>query len=114
MTSAITAKESEGEALVDRDNVKSTDISMLGNQNRKSRDLGGGFVESRGGSAEEEAVKVKGVGKGVTLLLQRQGLRVRDASEGSVKGLRGVYTATTTVKSSQNCCRRTITSLPVM
>ena len=73
--SAITAKVKA--ALVDHDNIKSTDISVKTDQKVVTLS---GFVESQ--AQAEEAVKVaKGV-EGVTSVSDK--LHVRDAKEGSV------------------------------
>ena len=78
--SAITAKVKA--ALVDHDNIKSTDISVKTDQKVVTLS---GFVESQ--AQAEEAVKVaKGV-EGVTSVSDK--LHVRDAKEGSVKGYAG-------------------------
>jgi len=80
--SAITAKVKA--ALVDHDNIKSTDISVTLS----------GFVESQ--AQAEEAVKVaKGV-EGVTSVSDK--LHVRDAKEGSVKGYAGDTATTSEIK----------------
>ena len=72
--SAITAKVKA--ALVDHDNIKSTDISVKTDQKVVTLS---GFVESQ--AQAEEAVKVaKGV-EGVTSVSDK--LHVRDAKEGS-------------------------------
>ena len=86
--SAITAKVKA--ALVDHDNIKSTDISVKTDQKVVTLS---GFVESQ--AQAEEAVKVaKGV-EGVTSVSDK--LHVRDAKEGSVKGYAG-DTATSEIK----------------
>lgn len=86
--SAITAKVKA--ALVDHDNIKSTDISV---KPIKVVTLSG-FVESR--AQAEEAVKVaKGV-EGVTSVSDK--LHVRDAKEGSVKGYAGDTATTSEIK----------------
>ena len=83
--SAITAKVKA--ALVDHDNIKSTDISV------KTVTLSG-FVESQ--AQAEEAVKVaKGV-EGVTSVSDK--LHVRDAKESSVKGYAGDTATTSEIK----------------
>ena len=83
--SAITAKVKA--ALVDHDNIKSTDISVKTYQKV-------GFVESQ--AQAEEAVKVaKGV-EGVTSVSDK--LHVRDAKEGSVKGYAGDTATTSEIK----------------
>ncbi|RAM06648.1 molecular chaperone OsmY [Escherichia coli] len=83
--SAITAKVKA--ALVDHDNIKSTDISVKTDQKVVTLS---GFVESQ--AQAEEAVKVaKGV-EGVTSVRDKR--PVRDAKESSVKGYAG-DTATT-------------------
>ncbi|MBJ3108604.1 molecular chaperone OsmY [Salmonella enterica subsp. enterica serovar London] len=84
--SAITAKVKA--ALVDHDNIKSTDISVETNQKVVTLS---GFVESQ--AQAEAAVKVaKGV-EGVTSVSDK--LHVRDNKEGSVKGYDAGDTATT-------------------
>ena len=81
--SAITAKVKA--ALVDHDNIKSTDISVKTDQKVVTLS---GFVESQ--AQAEEAVKVaKGV-EGVT--------SVSDAKEGSVKGYAGDTATTSEIK----------------
>lgn len=78
--SAITAKVKA--ALVDHDNIKSTDISVKTDQKVVTLS---GFVESQ--AQAEEAVKVaKGV-EGVTSVSDK--LHVRDAKEGSVDAKEG-------------------------
>lgn len=86
--SAITAKVKA--ALVDHDNIKSTDISV-----KTDRVVTlSGFVESQ--AQAEEAVKVaKGV-EGVTSVSDK--LHVRDAKEGSVKGYAGDTATTSEIK----------------
>ncbi|ECG8588533.1 molecular chaperone OsmY [Salmonella enterica subsp. salamae] len=87
--SAITAKVKA--ALVDHDNIKSTDISVETNKNVVTLT---GFVESQ--AQAEEAVKVaKGV-EGVTSVSDK--LHVRDNKEGSVKGYAGDTATTSEVK----------------
>ena len=87
--SAITAKVKA--ALVDHDNIKSTDISVKTDQKVVTLS---GFVESQ--AQAEEAVKVaKGV-EGVTSV--RDKLDVRDAKEGSVKGYGGDTATTSEIK----------------
>lgn len=87
--SAITAKVKA--ALVDHDNIKSTDISV--ETNKKVVTLSG-FVESQ--AQAEAAVKVaKGV-EGVTSVSDK--LHVRDNKEGSVKGYAGDTATTSEVK----------------
>ena len=87
--SAITAKVKA--ALVDHDNIKSTDISVKTDQKVVTLS---GFVESQ--AQAEEAVKVaKGV-EGVTSVSDK--LRVRDAKEGSVKGYAGDTATTSEIK----------------
>ncbi|EJJ3918382.1 molecular chaperone OsmY [Salmonella enterica] len=87
--SAITAKVKA--ALVDHDNIKSTDISV--ETNKKVVTLSG-FVESQ--AQAEAAVKVaKGV-EGVTSVSDK--LHVRDSKEGSVKGYAGDTATTSEVK----------------
>ncbi|EAR2570186.1 molecular chaperone OsmY [Salmonella enterica] len=95
--SAITAKVKA--ALVDHDNIKSTDISVETNQkvvtltNQKVVTLSG-FVESQ--AQAEAAVKVaKGV-EGVTSVSDK--LHVRDNKDGSVKGYAGDTATTSEVK----------------
>ncbi len=100
--SAITAKVKA--ALVDHDNIKSTDISVETNQKVVTLS---GFVESQ--AQAEAAVKVaKGV-EGVTSVSDK--LHVRDNKEGSVKGYAGDTATTSEVQSLS--CWRTISSLPV-
>ena len=87
--SAITAKVKA--ALVDHDNIKSTDISVKTDQKVVTLS---GFVESQ--AQAEEAVKVaKGV-EGVTSVSDKQ--HVRDAKEGSVKGYAGDTATTSEIK----------------
>ncbi|EES2360846.1 TPA: molecular chaperone OsmY [Escherichia coli] len=87
--SAITAKVKA--ALVDHDNIKSTDISVKTDQKVVTLS---GFVESQ--AQAEEAVKVaKGV-EGVTSVSDK--LHVRDAKEGSVKGYTGDTATTSEIK----------------
>ncbi|AGR61790.1 TPA: molecular chaperone OsmY [Salmonella bongori] len=87
--SAITAKVKA--ALVDHDNIKSTDISV--ETNKKVVTLSG-FVESQ--AQAEAAVKVaKGV-EGVTSVSDK--LHVRDSKESSVKGYAGDTATTSEVK----------------
>ncbi|HAW2545921.1 TPA: molecular chaperone OsmY [Escherichia coli] len=87
--SAITAKVKA--ALVDHDNIKSTDISVKTDQKVVTLS---GFVESQ--AQAEEAVKVaKGV-EGVTSV--RDKLHVRVAKEGSVKGYAGDTATTSEIK----------------
>ncbi|EAO0768248.1 molecular chaperone OsmY [Salmonella enterica] len=88
--SAITAKVKA--ALVDHDNIKSTDISVETNQKVVTLS---GFVESQ--AQAEAAVKVaKGV-EGVTSVSDK--LHVRDNNkEGSVKGYAGDTATTSEVK----------------
>ncbi|HDP6514517.1 TPA: molecular chaperone OsmY [Escherichia coli] len=87
--SAITAKVKA--ALVDHDNIKSTDISVKTDQKVVTLS---GFVESQ--AQAEEAVKVaKGV-EGVTSVSDK--LHVRDAKEGSVKGHAGDTATTSEIK----------------
>ena len=87
--SAITAKVKA--ALVDHDNIKSTDISVKTDQKVVTLS---GFVESQ--AQAEEAVKVaKGV-EGVTSVSDK--LHVRDAKEGSVKGYAGDTATTSEIK----------------
>lgn len=87
--SAITAKVKA--ALVDHDNIKSTDISVETNQKVVTLS---GFVESQ--AQAEAAVKVaKGV-EGVTSVSDK--LHVRDNKEGSVKGYAGDTATTSEVK----------------
>jgi len=96
--SAITAKVKA--ALVDHDNIKSTDISVKTDQtdisvktDQKVVTLSG-FVESQ--AQAEEAVKVaKGV-EGVASVSDK--LHVRDAKEGSVKGYAGDTATTSEIK----------------
>ncbi|HAG3148733.1 TPA: molecular chaperone OsmY [Salmonella enterica] len=84
--SAITAKVKA--ALVDHDNIKSTDISVETNQKVVTLS---GFVESQ--AQAEAAVKVA---KGVTSVSDK--LHVRDNKEGSVKGYAGDTATTSEVK----------------
>ncbi|HDQ5707830.1 TPA: molecular chaperone OsmY [Shigella flexneri] len=78
-------------ALVDHDNIKSTDISVKTDQKVVTLS---GFVESQ--AQAEEAVKVaKGV-EGVTSVSDK--LHVRDAKEGSVKGYAGDTATTSEIK----------------
>lgn len=87
--SAITAKVKA--ALVDHDNIKSTDISVKTDQKVVTLS---GFVESQ--AQAEEAVKVaKGV-EGVASVSDK--LHVRDAKEGSVKGYAGDTATTSEIK----------------
>jgi len=87
--SAITAKVKA--ALVDHDNIKSTDISVKTDQKVVTLS---GFVESQ--AQAEEAVKVaKGV-EGVTSVSDK--LHVRDVKEGSVKGYAGDTATTSEIK----------------
>ncbi|WP_097734560.1 molecular chaperone OsmY [Escherichia coli] len=87
--SAITAKVKT--ALVDHDNIKSTDISVKTDQKVVTLS---GFVESQ--AQAEEAVKVaKGV-EGVTSVSDK--LHVRDAKKGSVKGYAGDTATTSEIK----------------
>ena len=87
--SAITAKVKA--ALVDHDNIKSTDISVKTDQKVVTLS---GFVESQ--AQAEEAVKVaKGV-EGVTSVSDK--LPVRDDKEGSVKGYAGDTATTSEIK----------------
>ncbi|EFE8599658.1 molecular chaperone OsmY [Escherichia coli] len=87
--SAITAKVKA--ALVDHDNIKSTDISVKTDQKVVTLS---GFVESQ--AQAEEAVKVaKGV-EGVTSVSDK--LHVRDAKEGFVKGYAGDTATTSEIK----------------
>ena len=87
--SAITAKVKA--ALVDHDNIKSTDISVKTDQKVVTLS---GFVESQ--AQAEEAVKVaKGV-EGVNSVSDK--LQVRDAKEGSVKGYAGDTATTSEIK----------------
>lgn len=87
--SAITAKVKA--ALVDHDNIKSTDISVKTDQKVVTLS---GFVESQ--AQAEEAVKVaKGV-EGVTSVSDK--LHVRDAKESSVKGYGGDTATTSEIK----------------
>ena len=87
--SAITAKVKA--ALVDHDNIKSTDISVKTDQKVVTLS---GFVESQ--AQAEEAVKVaKGV-EGVTSVSDKR--HVRDAKEGSVKGYAGDTATTSEIK----------------
>jgi hyperosmotically inducible protein len=87
--SAITAKVKA--ALVDHDNIKSTDISVKTDQKVVTLS---GFVESQ--AQAEEAVKVaKGV-EGVTSVSDK--LHVRDSKEGSVKGYAGDTATTSEIK----------------
>ncbi|WP_247161866.1 molecular chaperone OsmY [Escherichia coli] len=87
--SAITAKVKA--ALVDHDNIKSTDISVKTDQKVVTLS---GFVESQ--AQAEEAVKVaKGV-EGVTSVSDK--LHVRDTKEGSVKGYAGDTATTSEIK----------------
>lgn len=97
--SAITAKVKA--ALVDHDNIKSTDISVKTDQKVVTLS---GFVESQ--AQAEEAVKVaKGV-EGVTSVSDKLHVRdakegslhVRDAKEGSVKGYAGDTATTSEIK----------------
>ena len=84
--SAITAKVKA--ALVDHDNIKSTDISVKTDQKVVTLS---GFVESQ--AQAEEAVKVV---EGVTSVSDK--LHVRDAKEGSVKGYAGDTATTSEIK----------------
>lgn len=87
--SAITAKVKA--ALVDHDNIKSTDISVKTDQKVVTLS---GFVESQ--AQAEEAVKVaKGV-EGVTSVSDK--LHVRYAKESSVKGYAGDTATTSEIK----------------
>ena len=87
--SAITAKVKA--ALVDHDNIKSTDISVKTDQKVVTLS---GFVESQ--AQAEEAVKVaKGV-EGVTSVSDK--LHVCDAKESSVKGYAGDTATTSEIK----------------
>ena len=87
--SAITAKVKA--ALVDHDNIKSTDISVKTDQKVVTLS---GFVESQ--AQAEEAVKVaKGV-EGVTSVSDK--LHARDSKEGSVKGYAGDTATTSEIK----------------
>ena len=87
--STITAKVKA--ALVDHDNIKSTDISVKTDQKVVTLS---GFVESQ--AQAEEAVKVaKGV-EGVTSVSDK--LHVRDSKETSVKGYAGDTAITSEVK----------------
>lgn len=89
--SAITAKVKA--ALVDHDNIKSTDISV--ETNKKVVTLSG-FVESQ--AQAEAAVKVaKGV-EGVTSVSDKLHVRDNDNKEGSVKGYAGDTATTSEVK----------------
>mgnify|MGYP000296757911 CR=1 FL=1 len=100
--SAITAKVKA--ALVDHDNIKSTDISVKTDQKVVTLS---GFVESQ--AQAEEAVKVaKGV-EGVTSVSDK--LHVRDAKESSVKGYAGDTATTSEIKAK---LLATISSLPVI
>ncbi|EEO8782773.1 TPA: molecular chaperone OsmY [Salmonella enterica] len=87
--SAITAKVKA--ALVDHDNIKSTDISV--ETNKKVVTLSG-FVESQ--AQAEAAVKVARGVEGVTSVSDK--LHVRDNKEGSVKGYAGDTATTSEVK----------------
>ena len=88
-SAVITAKVKA--ALVDHDNIKSTDISVKTDQKVVTLS---GFVESQ--AQAEEAVKVaKGV-EGVTSVSDK--LHVRDAKEGSVKGYAGDTATTSEIK----------------
>ncbi|WP_336219589.1 molecular chaperone OsmY [Citrobacter amalonaticus] len=87
--SAITAKVKA--ALVDHENIKSTDISVKTDQKVVTLS---GFVESQ--AQAEEAVKVaKGV-EGVTSVSDK--LHVRDSKESSVKGYAGDTATTSEIK----------------
>ncbi|WP_024173373.1 molecular chaperone OsmY [Escherichia coli] len=87
--SAITAKVKA--ALVDHDNIKSTDISVKTDQKVVTLS---GFVESQ--AQAEEAVKVaKGVEGGTSV---SDKLHVRDAKEGSGKGYAGDTATTSEIK----------------
>ncbi|GAB5070526.1 molecular chaperone OsmY [Citrobacter sedlakii] len=87
--SAITAKVKA--ALVDHENIKSTDISVKTEQKVVTLS---GFVESQ--AQAEEAVKVaKGV-EGVTSVSDK--LHVRDGKESSVKGYAGDTATTSEIK----------------
>ena len=87
--SAITAKVKA--ALVDHDNIKSTDISVKTDQKVVTLS---GFVESQ--TQAEEAVKVaKGV-EGVSSVSDK--LHVRDSKESSVKGYAGDAATTSEIK----------------
>ncbi|MXR73201.1 molecular chaperone OsmY [Escherichia coli] len=91
--SAITAKVKA--ALVDHDNIKSTDISVKTDQKVVTLS---GFVESQ--AQAEEAVKVaKGVEGGTPGSEKLQdNLHFRDAKEGSVKGYAGDTATTSEIK----------------
>lgn len=87
--SAITAKVKA--ALVDHENIKSTDISVKTDQKVVTLS---GFVESQ--AQAEEAVKVaKGV-EGVTSVSDK--LHVRDGKESSAKGYAGDTATTSEIK----------------
>ncbi|CAM7598286.1 molecular chaperone OsmY [Citrobacter sedlakii] len=87
--SAITAKVKA--ALVDHENIKSTDISVKTDQKVVTLS---GFVESQ--AQAEEAMKVaKGV-EGVTSVSDK--LHVRDSKESSVKGYAGDTATTSEIK----------------
>ena len=87
--SAITAKVKA--ALVDHDNIKSTDISVKTDQKVVTLS---GFVESQ--AQAEEAVKVaKGV-EGVTSVSDK--LHVRDSKNGSMQGYAGDAATTSEIK----------------
>ena len=87
--SAITAKVKA--ALVDHDNIKSTDISVKTDQKVVTLS---GFVESQ--AQAEEAVKVAKCVEGVTSVSDK--LHVPDAKEGSVKGYEGDTATTSEIK----------------
>ncbi|WDB51567.1 molecular chaperone OsmY [Escherichia albertii] len=87
--SAITAKVKA--ALVDHDNIKSTDISVKTDQKVVTLS---GFVESQ--AQAEEAVKVAKSVEGVVSVSDK--LHVRDSKESSVKGYAGDTAITSEIK----------------
>ncbi|EMU6538103.1 molecular chaperone OsmY [Escherichia albertii] len=87
--SAITAKVKA--ALVDHDNIKSTDISVKTDQKVVTLS---GFVESQ--AQAEEAVKAAKSVEGVTSVSDK--LHVRDSKESSVKGYAGDTAITSEIK----------------
>ncbi|EFO1270758.1 molecular chaperone OsmY [Escherichia albertii] len=87
--SAITAKVKA--ALVDHDNIKSTDISVKTDQKVVTLS---GFVESQ--AQAEEAVKAAKSVEGVVSVSDK--LHVRDSKESSVKGYAGDTAITSEIK----------------
>ncbi|BAT37839.1 molecular chaperone OsmY [Escherichia albertii] len=87
--SAITAKVKA--ALVDHDNIKSTDISVKTDQKVVTLS---GFVESQ--TQAEEAVKAAKSVEGVVSVSDK--LHVRDSKESSVKGYAGDTAITSEIK----------------